>query len=75
MVPINQQIGVACRLEVKVKESKRDIELEIRVERDKAREALKTYGLTILEQSCTRHRAGIASEVRIYQWCPVTPDR
>ena len=75
VVPINQQIGVACRLEVKVKESKRDIELEIRVERDKAREALKTYGLTILEQSCTRHRAGIASEVRIYQWCPVTPDR
>ena len=72
VVPFSQQSGIACRLEVKGKETKRDLELESRVERDKAREALKTYGFTILDQSCTQHRAGIASEVRIYQWCPVT---
>lgn len=71
VVPVTQPAEVACRLEVKSKESRRDVELGNRIERDKARAALKTYGLTILEQSCTLHRAGIASDVRVYQWCPV----
>lgn len=73
VVPVSQQPGIACRLELKGKDAKRDLDLERRGERDKARQALTTYGFTILEQSCTQHRAGIASEVRIYQWCPVIP--
>lgn len=73
VVPVSERPGPACRLEVKSKGAKRDIASENGIERNKAREALKKYGFTISDQSCTLHRAGIASDIRIYQWCPVTP--
>lgn len=72
VVPADKQSGVGCRLEVKSKHSKRDIDLEIRTERNKARDALEKYGLTFADESCELYRAGIASDVRVYQWCPVT---
>lgn len=73
VVPTDKQSRVGCTLEVKSKHSKRDIDLEIRVERTKARNALEKYGLTISDQACELYRAGIASDVRVYQWCPVMP--
>lgn len=72
VVPTTQPSEGACRLEVVSKERKRDVDMENRSERDKARAALKSYGLTIQDQSCTVHRAGIASDVRLYQFCPVS---
>lgn len=73
IVPVSEQAGVACRLEVNSKNPRRDIDLENRVEQAKAREALKKYGLTILDGSCMLYRAGIAGGKGFYQWCAVTP--
>lgn len=73
VVPVHEQVGISCRLEVKTKGVKRDIELENLAERDRAREALKRYSLTIKDQSCVLYKAGIASDVRVYHWCPTTP--
>lgn len=72
VAPAEERSGVGCRLEITSKYSKRDINLEIRAERSKARDALAKYGLTFPDESCELYRAGIASDVRIYQWCPLT---
>ncbi len=67
--------GASCRLELlpKKKRSKNDIELMNRAEREKAQSVLTAYGLNLLPQSCSSHRAGIGDSVQIYQWCSIEP--
>jgi hypothetical protein len=62
--------GTACRLELSSKGAP-DVESANRAEREKAKEALRPYGLSLSEQGCASHRAGIGDTVYFFQWCPV----
>lgn len=72
VMPLTDQSGTACYLDIKARNSKRNIEAENRAEREKAQAALTKFGLAFQEQSCQFYQAGVARDNRVYQWCTVT---